>query len=97
MNGMTLKKFLKTLVNYDEIEFSCNGVQYNFQKENSDEGKLKISVWQSGNKIPCYNVEIKNNLSVLKTAAQNLINAKIFPDGKSIAEAEKDIEVEFFT
>ena len=96
MNGMTLKNFRKTLTEYDEIEFSYAGVQYNFQKENSAEG-LKISIWRLGDKVPCYCVEIKNNLRSLKQAAQNLIYAKILFDGKSIAEAEKDIDVEFFT
>ena len=82
---------------YDEIEFSYNGVQYNFQKENGSADQIKISVWQSGNKIPCYSVEVENNLSALENTAQNLINAKILFDGKSIAEAEKNIDVEFFT
>ena len=41
------KNFRKTLTEYDEIEFSYAGVQYNFQKENSAEG-LKISIWRLG-------------------------------------------------
>ena len=96
MNGMTLKNFQKTLTDYDEIEFSYAGVQYNFQKENSAEC-LKISIWRSGDENPCYCVEVENNLVALKQAAKNLINAKILFDGKAISEAEKDINVEFFT
>ncbi len=97
MKGMTLKKFLKTITEYDEIEFSYNGVQYNFQKENGSSDQVKISVWQSGNKMPCYSVETEDNFFSLEKAAQNLINAKILFDGKSIAESEKYIDVEFFT
>ena len=85
------------MTNYDEIEFSYNGVQYNFQKENSSAGKLKISVWQSGANSPCYCVEVENNFSAFKKVAEDIIDAKIFPDGKSTAEVEKYIEVEFFT
>ncbi len=96
MNGMTLKNFRKTLAEYDEIEFSYAGVQYNFRKENSAEG-LKISIWRVGDKEPCYRVEVANNLRSLKQAAKKLIAAKILFDGKSIAEAEKNIDVEFFT
>lgn len=48
MHGMTLKKFLQTMTNYDEIEFSYKDVQYDFQKEKADDGKIKISVWQGG-------------------------------------------------
>ena len=93
---MTLKNFQQTLVECDEIEFSYAGVQYNFQKETAAEG-LKISIWRGGDKKPCYCVEIKNDLSALKQTARNLIDAKILFDNKSIAEAEKDIDVEFFT
>ena len=83
MNGMSLKNFQKTLVEYDEIEFSYLGVQYDFQKENSDTG-LKISIWRSGDQKPRYCVKIENNLPSLEQAAQNLINAKILFDGKFI-------------
>lgn len=96
MNGMTLKDFRKTLTEYDEIEFSYLGVQYDFQKENSDTG-LKISIWRAGDEKPCYCVEIENNTRSIKQAAGKLIDAKILFDGKSIIEAEEDIDVEFFT
>lgn len=50
MNGMNLKEFQQTVIDYDEIEFSYRDALYNFQKENSVEGKIKISVWKSGEK-----------------------------------------------
>ena len=37
---MTLKKFLQTMTNYDEIEFSYKDVQYDFQKENAEAEKF---------------------------------------------------------
>ena len=97
MNGMNLKKFLQTMIEYDEIEFSYRDVLYNFQKENSDDGKIKISVWQSGEKNPCYSVEVENNSSEFEKVAKNLIEEKILFNGKSISEDEKNISVEFFT
>ena len=97
MNGMTLKKFLQTMIDYDEIEFSYKNICYNFQKENSADAKIKISVWQSGAKTPCYSVEVENTPTAFKKVAKNLINEKILLDGKSIAEDEKNITVEFFT
>jgi len=97
MKGMTLKQFLQTMTNYDEIEFSYKGIQYDFQKEKAAAEKIKISVWQSGANSPCYCVEVENNLSAFKKVAENLIVAKILFDGKSIAESEKFIDVEFFT
>lgn len=96
MNGMTLRKFVQTMADYDEIEFSYADVQYNFQKENASEG-LKISIWRAGDKNPCYCVEIADDPAAVKQAAKKLVNAKILFDGKSIAEAENDIDVEFFT
>ncbi len=90
------ENFQKTLLEYDEIEFSYAGVQYDFQKENAA-ADLKLSVWRFGDETPCYCVEIPDDLSTLKKAVRNLIDAKILFDGKSIAEAEKDIDVEFFT
>jgi len=98
MNGMTLKEFQKTIIDYDEIEFSYREVNYNFQKENSNGGKIKISIWQSG-KIPkcCYDVEVEDNPKEFENISKNLIHEKILFDGKSIVEGEAEISVEFFT
>lgn len=97
MNGMNLKEFQQTVIDYDEIEFSYRDALYNFQKENSSGGKIKISVWKSGEKKSCYAVEVENNSAELEKVAKNLIEEKILFDGKSIAKAEKNITVEFFT
>lgn len=79
-----LKEFLQTMTNYDEIEFSYNDVQYDFQKEKAAAGKIKISVWQYGANSPCYCVEVENNFSAFKKVAENIIDAKILFDGKSM-------------
>lgn len=97
MTGMTLKKFLYTMTNFDEIEFSYKGVQYDFQKER-DAAQVKISVWQGGkNPKCCYCIEVEDSLAEFETVAKNLIHAKILFDGKSVAEAEQFIDVEFFS
>ena len=94
MIGMTLKKFLQTMIDYDEIEFSYREVLYNFQKENSDGDKIKISVWQGGeNPKCCYSVEVENNSAEFAKVAKKLIEEKILFDGKSISETEKNISV----
>ena len=97
MNGMNLKEFQQTVIDYDEIEFSYHNALYNFQKENSGGGKIKISVWQSGEKTPCYSVEVENDSAEFEKVAKNLIEEKILFDGKSIVEGESDISIEFFT
>ena len=97
MNGMTLKKFLQTMIDYDEIEFSYCAVLYNFQKEDTADKKIRISVWRSGAKTPCYSVIVENDSAEFAKVAKNLIEEKILFDGKSISEVEKNITVEFFT
>ena len=92
-----MKNFLQTIIDYDEIEFSYREILYNFQKENANNGKIKISVWQSGKKTPCYSVEVENDSAEFEKVAKNLIEEKILFDGKSIVEGEADISVEFFT
>ena len=94
---MNLKNFLQTMIDYDEIEFSYREVLYNFQKDNANSGKIKISVWQSGEKTPCYSVEVENDSAEFEKVAKNLIEEKILFDGKSIVEGESDISIEFFT
>ena len=96
MQGMTLKQFMKTIVNYDEIEFSYEDVQYDLQKENASDGKVMISIWQSGEPPRCcYSIEISEDMTA--KAAKDIVQAKILHDGMSIASVENKICVEFFT
>ena len=79
---------------YDEIEFFYRGEMYDFQKEPADNSRIKISVWHCGDKPECvYCVTIVDG----ENFVDELVNAKIFPDGNSIATGEIDIDVEFFT
>ena len=85
---MSLKAFKKILVTWDDIEFKYNGIYYNFIKESLIEGQIKIDVWRGYNQdYSCYSIIVNNGDDFV----ENLINAKIFDDGKSIAEAQKEI------
>ena len=98
MEGMNLKQFKETMINFDEIEFTYCGITYDFQKENVCEGKIKISIWQCGDNPKCiYSVEVEDDVKHISEIVKKLINAKIFFDGKSIIDGEADIDVEFFT
>lgn len=94
MTGMTLKQLKQTITIYDEIEFSYRGEMYDFQKEIADNSRIKISVWRCGKNPKCrYSVTVDDG----ENFVDDLVDAEIFPDGKSIATGEADIEVEFFT
>ena len=98
MTGMTLKNFIQIVIDYDEIEFSYRGIEYNFQKELAEDGDAVISIWQGGeNPKCCYSVKVPDDKESFKAASKNLVDAKIFFDNKSIVEGEKNIHVEFFT
>ena len=94
MQGMTLNQLKRTMADFDEIEFLYRGEMYDFQKESADNSRIKISVWQCGDNPECvYSVTVDDNA----TFVYELVNAKIFHDGKSIVTGEADIDVEFFT
>ena len=91
---MTLNQFKRTIASYDEIEFLYRGEMYDFQKESAENSRIKISVWRAGDNPECvYSVTVDDNALFV----DELVNAKIFPDGKSIVTGEADIDVEFFT
>ena len=91
---MTLNQFKRTMAAYDEIEFSYRGEMYDFQKESAENSRIKISIWRAGENPECvYSVTVDDNALFV----DELVNAKIFPDGKSIVTGEADIDVEFFT
>ena len=98
MEGMNLKQFKETMINFDEIEFTYCGITHDFQKENVCAGKIKISIWQCGEDPKCiYSVEVEDDVKHISEIVEKLINDKIFFDGKSIIDGESDIDVEFFT
>ena len=90
MTGMTFNQLKRTMAIYDEIEFSYRGEMYDFQKEPAEDSRIKISVWHCTDKPECvYSVTIADGESFV----EDLIGAKIFPDGKSIAEAQSKVEL----
>ena len=94
MSGMTFKQFKRTLVAYGEMKFSYRGEPYNFQKD-PDAAQIKVSVWYGGDYPQC--VYSRTVAAQDDSFVSDLISAKIFPDGKSIADGQADIDVEFFT
>ncbi len=78
---MSLKSFKKMLAHWDDVEFHYHGVYYNFMRE--DDG---INIYRGhGYVYACYHAATFD--------VDEIVNAKIFPDGKSIAEAQAEIEL----
>lgn len=78
---MSLKSFKKMLAHWDDVEFHYHGVYYNFMRE--DDG---INIYRGhGYVYACYHAATFD--------VDEIINAKIFPNGKSIAEAQAEIEL----
>lgn len=94
MLGMKLNELKQTMTFHSEIEFSYREDMYDFQKDPAEGSRTKISIWRCGDNPECvYSVKIFKG----EPFADDLVNAKIFPDGKSIVEGEADIDVEFYT
>ena len=78
---MSLKSFKKMLARWDDVEFHYHGGYYNFMRE--DDG---VNIYRgSDNEQLVYHAET--------TDVDDIVNAKIFPDGKSIAEAPAEVEL----
>lgn len=88
---MSLKSFRKMLLSYDdEVDFAYNKKCYEFIKEKLTDSKIKIIVNED------YDLRILKYSKVVNIGedfTEDLINAKIFPDGKSIAETQNEIEL----
>lgn len=94
MRGMNLNELRQTMTIHSEIEFSYRGEMYDFQKDPDEGSRTKISIWRCGDNPECrYSVTIADG----DPFVDDLVNAKIFPDGKSIVECEAYIDVEFYT
>ena len=78
---MSLAAFKKMLANCDDVEFFYRKVHYNFMRE--DDG------------INIYRGHGYRNIAwhAANATADEIVNAKIFPDGKSIAEAQAEVEL----
>ena len=78
---MSLESFKKMLATWDDIEFIYHGVYYNFMREDDT-----INIWRGHGYVhSCY--------SATTTDVEDIVNAKILQDGKSIAEAQAEIEL----
>ncbi len=79
---LSLKSFKKMLATWDDVEFHYHGGYYNFMRE--DDG---INIYRgSSNEQLVYHADAA-------TDVEEIVNAKIFPDGRSIAEAHAEIEL----
>ncbi len=78
---MTLKSFKKMLANWDDIEFTYHKVYYNFMRE--DNG-INIYRGHGYQKIVYH---------AATTDVEEIVNAQIFQDGKSIAEVQAEVEM----
>ena len=79
---MSLRSFKKMLARWDDVEFHYRGEYYNFMREDDE-----INIWFGHGYVKSiYRVPADANVD-------DIVNAKIFPDGKSIAEAQAEIEL----
>lgn len=86
---MTLDAFKKILREYDdEIDFSYKKICYEVIKEKIDGGKIKIIVNED---FDLHILKYSATVDADADFTDDLCNTKIFPDGKSIAEAQAEI------
>ena len=82
VQSMSLNAFKKMLANWNDIEFRYRGVYYNFIRDKDK----SVKIWRSEGYVAfCY--------SAKSASVEEIINAKIFDDNKSIAEAQAEIEL----
>ena len=88
---MSLDAFKKMLRSYDdEIDFFYQKIGYEFLKEKLDDGRPKIIVNRDfDNPQRVYSATVVEGTDF----TEDLISAKIFPDGKSIVEVPADVEL----
>lgn len=78
---MSLDAFKKMLSNWDDIEFRYRGVYYNFMREENG-----INIYRGhGYQQIVYHAATTN--------VDEIINVKLFDDGKSIVEAQAEVEL----
>ena len=88
---MSLDAFRKMLRSYDdEIDWFYQNVGYEFIKEKLGGGRLKIIVNRDFDNPRCV---FSATVSSGEDFTEDLIHAKIFPDGKSIAEVPAAVEL----
>ena len=88
---MSLESFKKMLANYDdEVDFFYHKMSYEIIKEKRGGGKIRIVVNRNFDDPHCkYKIEVDEGANFV----DNLVNAKILDGGKSIAQAQAEIEL----
>lgn len=80
---MSLDAFKKMLVNWDDIQFRYHSKLYNYNFMREEDG---INIYRGlDNEQIVYHAET--------TDVEEIVNAKILDDGKSIAEAQAEVEL----
>lgn len=80
---MSLAAFKKMLARWDDIQFRYHSEKYNYNFMREDDG---INIYRGhGYQQIVYHAETAD--------VEEIVNAKIFPDGKSIAEAQAEVEL----
>ena len=80
---MSLKEFKKMLARWDDIQFRYHSEKYNYNFMREDDG---VNIYCGSDNERCvYHAET--------TDVDDIVNAKIFPDGKSIAEVPTEVEL----
>ena len=80
---MSLDAFKKMLANWDDVQFRYHSKLYNYNFMREEDG---VNIYRGlDNEQLVYHAET--------TDVEEIVNAKIFPDGKSIAEAQAEVEL----
>lgn len=88
---MSLESFKKMLVDYDgEVDFFYKKMSYEIIKEKLVGGKIRIVINRNFDAPQCkYSIEVDER----ENFVDNLVEAKIFDDGKSIVQAQSEVEL----
>ncbi len=79
---MSLESFKKMLAHWDDVEFTYHKVYYNFMRESDG----SINIWRGqGYQKTVYTADTFD--------VEEIVNAKIFDDGKSIAQVQAEVEL----
>ena len=79
---MSLHAFKKMLANWDDVEFTYHGVYYNFMREKDG----SIDIWRGQG-------QVNSRYHAATTDIDEILNAPILQDGKSILQVQDEIEL----
>lgn len=96
MNGMTLKKFFNAMIEYNEIEFTYQGIEYMYSKNSipAQPELVEITIYSGEPFLSCQlRLTSNKNKSILTATIHRLLETPVLLDGKTIKEAESEINV----